>query len=104
MKFEFELKRSVIEEEIKKHFKENYDPLSPQLDMEAKFFHKGAQFVYNFKIPYSTCNVNIYDDTEISCKCGVFSVDFKLIEDIKQRRKSIAVELLEIEEKIEEKL
>ena len=103
MKFKLELKKSIIEDEIIKHFKANFNPLNPQLDMIVKFDHKDAGFIYKLKILYSTCNINIYDKLDIDCKCGVFDVELTLNNDIKSG-KSLGLQLLEIEEKIAEKV
>ncbi len=102
MKIKLELNRSIIESEIKKHFYKNFNFQNPQLDMVVKFNHKNNSYIYKFEILYSTCNINIYDDSNIDCKCGIFEVELTLVNDRKSG-KSLSMQLLEIEEESLEK-
>jgi hypothetical protein len=92
------LSRGIIEQKIKEHHKENYNPQDPKLDYEFPFEHKEHSHVYQLYVVYSTSNIRIYTDEEISCKCGVFDVELTFIRlNQNPKAKSLSTELNEIE-------
>lgn len=76
---QLKLSRGIIETQIIKHYTENFDPQSPELDFLLEFKHIEGFFELDFALTYSTSLITIYSDEDISCKCGAFDVDLTFI-------------------------
>lgn len=89
--------RSTIEDEILKHFKENYDPEDKKTEYELIFDHKTRVFIYQITVPYYIDSLWIYSDNFISCTCATFDIELEIIGECNAKELSNKIEKIKDE-------
>lgn len=97
---ELKIYRSTIEDEILKHFRENYNPVDRKTEYELVFDYKTRVFVYEIIVPYYIDLLGVYSDYFISCTCATFEIELEIIGE--RNLKELSNKIEKIKDKLNE--